>query len=120
MSSVRASWRMQRTVRSTVPLGYAVPPPSTLGSPTGAAAAGCSTKAASLQQMRHMPEVASANCIHEMEEGNTLLNTDQSKPTEAAQACARVVEAEVREASRRRGKHVSSRDHGASPQPPLA
>ena len=35
MSSVRAGWRMQRTVRSTVPLGYAVPPPSTLGSPTG-------------------------------------------------------------------------------------
>ena len=87
---------------STVPLGYAVPPPSTLGGPTGAAAAGCSAKAASLQQMRHMPEVASANCIYNGRR-NTLLNTDQPKLTEAAQACATGCGAEVeREASRQR------------------
>ena len=119
MSSVRAGWRMERTIRSTVPLGYAVPPPSTLGSPTGAAAAGCSTKAASLQQMRHMPEVASANCI-QMGEGircSALINRSLRK---LRKRVLRAVEAEVERGKQTEGKHISSRDHRASPQPPLA
>src|SRR4029078_10414339 len=68
--------------------------------------------------MRHMPEVASANCSYNGR-GNPLLNTYQPKLTKGAQACAAGCGSRGRERKADRGKHVSSCHHRTSRPHPM-